>query len=109
AIGEDARNLAVAIEYSTRLNRRFGNLREDGIYRLVHGYPSHDFVIDLQEALTLFQRVERPTDTLFEILRQRGTDLTTPRSPSVVQMVSLAETANGTQTPTPGNSGGQSA
>lgn len=89
AIGEDARNLAVASEYCTRLNKRYGNLKEGSITRLVHGYPSHDFVIDYQEALTLFQRVERSTDTLFKILAAYGTDLISPRSPSVVQMVTV--------------------
>ena len=89
AIGEDARNLRVAIEYCQRLNKQFANLKKNSIRALVHGYPSHDFVIDREEALTLFERVGRPTETLMNVFKVHATDLMTPRSNPIAQMVRL--------------------
>lgn len=67
-IGDDMMNLRVATEYCERLNRRFGNLKRGSSTKLVHSYPSHDFVIDRDEASTLFERVEVPDATLISLL-----------------------------------------
>lgn len=64
-VGEDHRDLEVAIEYGTRLGRYSANVNEDAVRRLVHDYPSHDFVIDLTEARTLFRTVELPSAELY--------------------------------------------
>ena len=47
--------MRVAMEYGNRLNR--GNLKEGALARLISGYPSHGFIIDRDEAATLFERV----------------------------------------------------
>ena len=56
-IGELQRAMRIAHEYGTRLNEYSHNLKEDGLYRLVQGYPSHSFVIDRKEAKDIFHRV----------------------------------------------------
>lgn len=79
-LGQDARNLNVAHEYSIRLNRKFSNLGASAIQRLVHGYPSHDFVIDYEEAKGIFRRVERGTEFLYHFLIDNLDQLGTPRT-----------------------------
>jgi hypothetical protein len=52
-LGEYSRALSVGEEYGKRLLRRFTDWDEDKrntvIERLVHGYPSHDYIIDYLE------------------------------------------------------------
>lgn len=56
-IGEVYRSLEVAKEYGKRL------CKGDNIENiLVTGYPSHEFVIDFEEAKTIFKNVRRPSD-----------------------------------------------
>jgi len=87
-IGRDYRDLRVATEYGERLNRRYQNLKPDMIQRLVHEYPSHDFVIDLEEAKGLFERVSLPSARLFQIMAERANDMMRPRTEgSLVEML----------------------
>jgi hypothetical protein len=87
AIGEDTRNLKVASEYCSRLDRRFQNIKMRGIESLVHGYVSHDFVIDFEDAQTLFKRVERPTASLQRMLSSNLDDMVVPRKSAFVKML----------------------
>ena len=64
-LGEVERLMEIAAEYGTRLGKF--NLKDDTIARLLHGYPSHTFVIDRREARDLFQNVERPKDSAVEL------------------------------------------
>jgi hypothetical protein len=66
-LGQDDRDLKVAQEYGNRLARRGGNITEESILRLVHDYPSHDFVIDSEESETLFNKVELPSNSLMQV------------------------------------------
>ena len=65
-IGEVERGVSMAREYARRIDR--GNLKPGALDRLVSGYPSHDFVIDREEARDLFQRVRPPTADETELL-----------------------------------------
>lgn len=70
-VGEAARAMNIANEYGERLNARAQNLRDGALARLVAAYPSHSFVIDIEEARTLFERVREATEeeeTLCEAL-----------------------------------------
>lgn len=59
-LGEYHRNMMVAAEYGRRLDR--GNLKSaDVLKKLTHGYPSHGFVIDRDEAASLFMNIRPPT------------------------------------------------
>jgi hypothetical protein len=80
ALGQDFRDLNVAAKYGERLNMKHHNLKNDGIKRLVYEYPSHDFVIDLEEAREIFDRAVLPTATLFKILTSRTGDMMLPKT-----------------------------
>lgn len=52
-LAETERMLRISHEYGTRLD--VGNLNAGTLDKLVHGYPSHGYVIDLAEAKELFK------------------------------------------------------
>ena len=68
-LGETARALAVARDYAGRFP---GNLVEGALERLVYGYSSHSFVIDFEEAKTLFKNVREPIEYEVEIASHLG-------------------------------------
>ena len=61
-LGEYSRALAVGSEYGDRLLRRFSNWdamqRSTILEELVHGYPSHDYIIDFHELQELGLKVK---------------------------------------------------
>jgi hypothetical protein len=63
-LAEMQRATEIAFEYGSRLAEKSGNLRGDGVKRLVTSYPSHGFVIDRKEARSIFTSVERPEGLL---------------------------------------------
>jgi hypothetical protein len=68
-LGRVERSMKIAQAYSERLNPGFKN-----ITRLIKEYPSHEFVIDFDEAKKLFSNVREPDDdekNIEEGLRQR--------------------------------------
>jgi len=83
-IGKDFRDLSIATKYGDRLNKKFGNLKSNGIARLVHDYPSHDFVIDHEEAKDIFERVELPSERFWDLVKRRGNQLMVPKSKNYV-------------------------
>jgi len=60
-LGEVQRAVNIARAYGDRLNK--GNLKPGGLDKLVEGYPTHGFVIDLTEAKEIFSNV-RAADAL---------------------------------------------
>jgi Serine dehydrogenase proteinase len=58
-IGENERAMAIAKEYGERLAAGRHVLTPKALDRLVSSYPSHEFCIDLQEALKLFTRIRK--------------------------------------------------
>ena len=66
-LGELQRFVRISLEYGDRLAS--SNVRRGTIEKLVVGYPSHGFIIDRSEARQLFNRVEKPSDSL-ELLGQ---------------------------------------
>lgn len=94
ALGQDARDLNIATEYCKRLNKRGNNIRAEAIERLVHGYPSHDFVIDLEEAQEIFLRVEKPSQSLYDIMKSRPDDMIVPRQKTpLVEIIKIGATS----------------
>jgi hypothetical protein len=59
-IAEVDRAVRTARLYAERLG--LANLKREGLERLLTGYPSHDFVIDRDEADDLLRTVRAPTD-----------------------------------------------
>jgi len=66
-MAEMQRATEIAFAYGQRLNEKSGNLRADGLVKLVTGYPSHGFVIDRKEARTVFITVHKPVGVLSEL------------------------------------------
>lgn len=65
-LGSIERAIQIASDYGKRLARR-DNLKPNALDRLVSGYPSHSFVIDIEEAGELFKNVRVPNDTEEEL------------------------------------------
>jgi hypothetical protein len=58
-MGADQRAQKIGRDYAIRLNMKAANLRgADALNMLLNGYPSHGFVIDLDEAARLFSNVK---------------------------------------------------
>jgi hypothetical protein len=56
-LGDTQRAMAIGTSYGMRLAEQTGNIGEDGIRHLAEGYPSHGFVIDVDEAKMIFRNV----------------------------------------------------
>lgn len=93
SLGQDFRDLNVATKYCERLNKRSGNIKASGANRLVHEYPSHDFVIDAEEAKEIFNNVENPTRFLYEFMVKNINDLIRPKTSknAVARMVEVED------------------
>jgi Periplasmic serine proteases (ClpP class) len=112
-LGKDFRDLSIATKYGERLNKKFGNLKPDGISRLVHDYPSHDFVIDHQEAKEIFERVELPNPRFWDLVKRHRNKLMVPKVKNFVVEIETwptldadaadGETENGTGSGTEGD------
>jgi len=72
-LGEIQRAIRIVQKYGARLDR--DALYPDAMSRLVGDYPSHGFVIDLQEAKTLFKRVDEMDKEALEIAKLLGSQL----------------------------------
>lgn len=75
-LGEQQRSQNIGVEYGERLASKGGNVKKDGLYKLVAGYPSHNFVVDRLEAQDLFTKVyeldsdqQTLVDSLLPVLR----------------------------------------
>jgi len=61
-VGEMQRAMMIAHQYGMRLSTE--NVRSGALNQLIAGYPSHDFIIDRQEAeKVLFKAVKEPSST----------------------------------------------
>lgn len=67
-VGSEHRDLNVALEYGIRLIKCSRNADLEAVHRLVRFYPSHDFIIDSDEAEELFDRVEVPSESLYALI-----------------------------------------
>ena len=66
-IGETIRAMDIANEYGERLLDAGGNIGMEQLNRIVFGYPSHEFVIDRNEAQDLFSCVRNPKEKESEL------------------------------------------
>ena len=83
-VGEDYRSNLIAEQYAIRLNLKANNLlqtsRVDGLHTLLQGYPSHGFVIDREEASSLFRHVAAPAGKIAELAQMLGRDVVIPET-----------------------------
>ena len=61
-VGEKARSMRIASDYGKRLNACSRNLKSGALNNLTRTYPSHSFVIDMQEAGGLFSNIRPLTE-----------------------------------------------
>ncbi len=71
-VGSDYRDLNVAMHYGMRLAAKAENCSNGTIMNLVKNYPSHDFIIGLDEAKNLFERVDKPTELMYALVGVLG-------------------------------------
>ena len=57
SLGNDLRDLSIATAYGERLAGHGGNATAKTVRYLVEDYPTHDFIIDREEAQSLFTRL----------------------------------------------------
>ena len=72
-IGENDRAMVIAEEYGHRLSAKRNLVKTITIRKLISGYPSHEFVIDREEANEIFSSIRSPTPE-----EQRLADLLKP-------------------------------
>ena len=60
-VGEAGRAMNIASQYGGRLFASGGNIETDALRQIISGYPSHEFVIDREEASRLFNHIRAPT------------------------------------------------
>lgn len=94
-LGENHRNLRIAEEYGRRLAKSGKNMKPGGIRRLVHDYPSHDFVIDMDEATELFERVTYPPSSLVALFLSLEEIALKPRAEPCVGRLALFKDDDG--------------
>lgn len=86
-VGSENRDLDIAYQYGSRLAQIGGNATAEQVATLVHGYPSHDFIIDNREAEALFKTIELPHESLYAITSTIGDAAYDEASPSIVSNV----------------------
>jgi hypothetical protein len=83
-LGNDLRDLRVAVAYGERLPKEGKNSKTGSIGQLVEGYPSHDYIIDRSECCDLFNDVQEPCDEMSELIAALGGIVYAEQSPHVV-------------------------
>ncbi len=71
-LGEIEMKTQITHKYGERLDAEIDNLKLNALARLVGDYPSHDFVIDREEAEGLFFDVEKPEPPMTVLLTLCG-------------------------------------
>ncbi len=69
-VGSRSRAMRIGEEYASRLNVKWGNLKSDSIEILSRSYPSHGFVIDFDEAKSMFKNVRRANSDEMIIVKE---------------------------------------
>ncbi|WFP89661.1 SDH family Clp fold serine proteinase [Ensifer adhaerens] len=83
-LGSDYRDLQVAIEYGNRLALQSENITFEAVKFLTEQYPSHDFIIDKNEAEKLFHDVEAPKPELWALIKYLKDFVFVPHEPTTV-------------------------
>ncbi len=90
-VGSDHRDVRVAKEYGHRLANASGNANHTTVMHLVNDYPSHDFIIDKEEAGRLFNRVENESKNLRALVHALGDSAYGEQRPGVVKALTARE------------------
>lgn len=71
-VGNEKRDLDIAVQYGRRLGEVSQNINAHTVEHLVKCYPSHDFIIDDDEARLWFNSVELPSEELYHLVGALG-------------------------------------
>jgi hypothetical protein len=85
-LGEMQRSMRVARDYGKLLNKDF-----DELDRLITNYPSHGFVIDREQAKSIFKNVRPPADTEMDLNEKLGYIASHASSEAVIEMLTPPE------------------
>lgn len=69
-MGEIQRATHIAFKYGKILERKWRNIKDNGVSKLIADYPSHAFVIDRKEARDIFKEVRAPDQAEVELLKK---------------------------------------
>jgi hypothetical protein len=72
-LGEHQRAMMIASAYGIRLDKN--NLKPNALERLIAGYPSHEYVIDREEAGELFHSVNEPSPAQLQMALMLGAEV----------------------------------
>lgn len=86
-LGSMERSINIASDYGKRLQKQGENVKQGTVDRLVSGYSSHSFVIDLDEAKELFNVVRKPTETEEELAQCIAWVTRDPAAQAFVQLL----------------------
>jgi len=107
-LGEIDRSVKIAMEYGERLipTRRSNLRRQDGLAALVGSYPSHSFVIDIEEAKDIFRSVRLPTPAETALAAHLGQSINRTIGASTPLVVPLPSALDSTSKPVKNSVGG---
>jgi len=94
-VGEAARAMAVAEHYGRILIEKGGNTDPAALSHLVTHYPSHGFVIDRDEASTIFKSVRAPSESEEMLADALGDVAIRPQRQNTIQFLSSEDRAVG--------------
>lgn len=86
-LGDVSRKIRIATSYGHRLNQRSKNAKPEAIANLATKYPCHSFVIDREEAKTLFVSVRQPTAAEAVLAKSLGLDQAGMASAKMIAML----------------------
>ncbi len=90
-IGEAGRGMGIAGRYGERLLHIGGNVKEGALPAILSEYPAHGFVIDREEAMTLFTEVRKPVESELSLLSSLNQIARLPNEDDVPHIKFLSE------------------
>ncbi|MDE0004416.1 MAG: hypothetical protein OXQ29_17135 [Rhodospirillaceae bacterium] len=84
SLGNDLRDLSVAKAYGELLAEHGGNATKETVRQLVEDYPTHEFIIDSEEAKKLFKNVKESTEEMDRLILALGEVAYSVQDPHVV-------------------------
>ena len=90
-VGSRSRAMRIGEDYAVRLNAKWGNLKGEFITTLSRSYPGHGFVIDYDEANSMFNRVRHANENEIKIVEKLGIIARIPREQPVIEYLKPEE------------------
>lgn len=92
-VGSRTRAMQIAAAYGQRLNLKFSNVKAEALDMLAQTYPSHSFVIDLEEAQNILNRVRAASETEKKLVQSLGRRARFPGRELVIECLTDAYAA----------------